>query len=90
MKNHIIFFSGEKSSFSVADHIKEKYPHDNIVLYFTDTLWEDEDLYRFIYEASDKLELPLLIHSRGITPPQLMVLQNEELNKRLKEKMNVN
>lgn len=82
MNNHIIFFSGGKSSFSVADYVKTRFPNDNIVLYFTDTLWEDEDLYRFIYEASDKLELPLLYHSRGITPPQLMVQQRFMANSR--------
>lgn len=82
MDNHIVFFSGGKSSFSVADYVKTHYPNDNIVLYFTDTLWEDEDLYRFIYEASDKLELPLLYHSRGITPPQLMVKQRFMANSR--------
>jgi hypothetical protein len=83
MKNHIIFFSGGKSSFSVADYVKTHSPGENIVLYFTDTLWEDEDLYRFIHEASDKLELPLLIHSRGITPPQLMVQQKFMANNRV-------
>jgi hypothetical protein len=83
MMNHIIFFSGGKSSFSVADYVKTNYPDDNIVLYFTDTLWEDEDLYRFIYEATDKLELPMLIHSRGITPPQLMVQQKFMANNRV-------
>lgn len=83
MKNHIIFFSGGKSSFTVAHLVKERNPNDNIVLYFTDTLWEDEDLYRFIYEASDKLELPMLIHSRGITPPQLMVQQRFMANNRV-------
>ncbi|MDE3837913.1 hypothetical protein C0966_00630 [Bacillus methanolicus] len=83
MQNHIIFFSGGKSSFSVADYVKTNFPDDNIILYFTDTLWEDEDLYRFIYEASDKLKLPLLTHSRGITPPQLMVLQRFMANSRV-------
>lgn len=83
MQNHIIFFSGGKSSFSVADYVKTTYPNDNILLYFTDTLWEDEDLYRFIFEASDKLELPLLIHSRGITPAQLMVQQKFMANNRV-------
>jgi hypothetical protein len=83
MQNHIIFFSGGKSSFSVAAFVKEKYPNDNILLYFTDTLWEDKDLYRFIYEASDKLELPMLTHSRGITPPQLMVQQKFMANNRV-------
>lgn len=83
MQNHIIFFSGGKSSFSAADYVKTHFPEDNILLYFTDTLWEDEDLYRFIYEASDKLELPMLIHSRGITPPQLMVQQKFMANNRV-------
>lgn len=83
MQNHIIFFSGGKSSFSVGDYVKTHYPNDNILLYFTDTLWEDEDLYRFIYEASDKLELPMLIHSRGITPAQLMVQQKFMANNRV-------
>lgn len=83
MKNHIIFFSGGKSSFTVSHLVKERHPHDNILLYFTDTLWEDEDLYRFIYEASDKLKLPMLIHSRGITPPQLMVQQKFMANSRV-------
>ncbi|MFS0784761.1 hypothetical protein [Bacillus sp. 1P06AnD] len=83
MQNHIIFFSGGKSSFSAADYVKTNFPDDNILLYFTDTLWEDEDLYRFISEASDKLELPMLIHSRGITPPQLMVQQRFMANNRV-------
>lgn len=83
MQNHIIFFSGGKSSFSVADYVKTNFPDENILLYFTDTLWEDEDLYRFIHEASGKLELPLLIHSRGITPPQLMVQQRFMANNRV-------
>lgn len=83
MKNHIIFFSGGKASFTVAHLVKERFPDDNIVMYFTDTLWEDEDLYRFIHEASDKLRLPMLKHSRGITPPQLMVQQRFMANSRV-------
>lgn len=72
MQNHIIFFSGGKGSFSAADYVKTHFPDDNIVLYFTDTRWENEDLYRFINEASDKLELPLLTHSSGLNPIELM------------------
>ncbi|MDN4067513.1 phosphoadenosine phosphosulfate reductase family protein [Paenibacillus vini] len=72
IQTHIIFFSGGLSSFAVADYVKTNYPDDNILLYFTDTLWEHPDLYRFIQEASDKLKLPLLIHSSGLNPIQLM------------------
>jgi 3'-phosphoadenosine 5'-phosphosulfate sulfotransferase (PAPS reductase)/FAD synthetase len=83
MRNHIIFFSGGLSSFSVADYVKTQFPQDNILLYFTDTLWENEDLYRFIDEVSDKLELPLLIHSSGLTPIQLMFEQKVVFNNRI-------
>lgn len=76
MKNRIVFFSGGKSSFATADYVKNKYPNDNIVLYFTDTNWEDADLYRFLYQAADRLQLPLLTHSMGITPLQLMFEKN--------------
>lgn len=83
--NHIIMFSGGKSSFAVAHLVKEKYQHttDNIVLYFTDTLWESADTMRFLFETADKLELPMLIHSRGITPPQLFVQQKFMGNNRV-------
>ena len=83
MKNRIVMFSGGLSSFAVAHHLKIKYPNDNIVLYFTDTLWEDEDLYRFIDEVSDKLQLPLLKHSMGIDPVQLMIKQKIIYNSRM-------
>lgn len=85
MRNHIIFFSGGKSSFAVADWVLERYPDDNIVLYFTDTLWEHEDLYRFIHEASDKLRLPLLTHSMGLNPIQLMFEKKLVFNSMLGE-----
>jgi hypothetical protein len=83
MRNHIIFFSGGKSSFAVADWVKCNYPNDNILLYFTDTLWESPDLYRFIREASDKLQLPLLTHSSGLNPMQLMFEKKMVYNSRI-------
>lgn len=83
MQNHIIFFSGGKSSFSVADWVKTNYPNDNIVLYFTDTKWEDKDLYRFITEASTKLKLPLLYHAMGINPVELMFEKKLVFNSRI-------
>jgi len=81
--NRILFFSGGLSSFAVAHHLKTTYPNDNILLYFTDTLWEDEDLYRFIQEVSDKLELPMLKQSVGIDPVQLMIKQHIIFNSRM-------
>lgn len=81
--NRLVFFSGGKGSFVVSAWLKENYPNDNILLYFTDTKWEDEDLYRFINEVSDKLELPLLTHSLGINPIQLMYQQKVLFNSRI-------
>lgn len=80
--NRVLFFSGGLSSFAVAHHLKTNYPDDNIVLYFTDTLWEDEDLYRFIDEVSHKLELPMLIHSMLTDPVELMIKQKILFNNR--------
>ncbi|MDQ0255544.1 hypothetical protein J2S74_002926 [Evansella vedderi] len=71
-RHHVIFFSGGNSSFAVADYVKEKFPNDNIVLLFQDVKWEDPDLYRFIKDASDRLQLPLLTHSAGLSPIELM------------------
>ena len=82
-KNIIVFYSGGLSSFACADYAKTHFPNANIVLLFTDTKFEDEDLYRFIHEGSDKLELPMLTLSRGLTPPQLMVLQKFMANSRV-------
>lgn len=70
--NIVVFFSGGKSSFAVADYAKQTYPNANIVLLFTDTRWEDTDLYRFINEGSDKLQLPMLTLSMGLNPIELM------------------
>lgn len=82
-RNRIVMFSGGLSSFLTAYHAVTTYPTDNIVLYFNDVLIECDSLYRFIYEVSDKLELPLLIHSRGITPAQLMVQKRFLANNRV-------
>jgi hypothetical protein len=72
LRNHIIFFSGGKASFAVADWVITEFPYDNTILYFTDPSWEHKDSYRFIDECSDKLKLPLLTHSAGLNPLQLM------------------
>lgn len=83
MKNRIIMYSGGKGSFAVADYVKTHYPNDNILLYFTDTKWEHPDLYRFLYEGADKLELPLLIHADGRNPMQLMFDDKVVFNSRI-------
>lgn len=83
MRNRIIMYSGGKASFAVADYVKERHPEDNIVLHFTDTEWEDVDLYRFLYEGADKLQLPLHKLSKGLDPMQLMFEKRVVFNSRI-------
>lgn len=54
-KKRIIFFSGGLTSWMTAKRVVEKYGAENVVLLFTDTLIEDEDLYRFLLESSQEL-----------------------------------
>jgi len=48
----VVFFSGGMSSWALAKRVANKYGTKNLKLLFTDTLIEDEDLYRFLKEAS--------------------------------------
>ncbi|WP_121605344.1 hypothetical protein [Virgibacillus sp. Bac332] len=48
---HIIFYSGGLGSWMTANKVIQKYGKENVVLLFTDTLMEDEDLYRFLDET---------------------------------------
>jgi hypothetical protein len=49
--NHVVFYSGGIGSWKTAERVKEKYGIENLYLIFTDTLYEDEDLYRFLVET---------------------------------------
>ena len=65
---HVIFFSGGACSYCAAKRVVEKFGKENIVLLFTDTKIEDEDCYRFIDEAAQKLDVKLIKIADGRTP----------------------
>jgi len=65
---HIVFYSGGIGSYFAAKRVVEKYGNEDVILLFTDTLIEDEDLYRFIEESSEKLGVELVKISDGRTP----------------------
>lgn len=65
---HIVFFSGGIGSYFSAKRVIEKHGKENVVLLFTDTKIEDEDLYRFIDEASKFLDVKLIKLEDGRTP----------------------
>tara|TARA_R110000824_G_scaffold82277_6_gene206293 strand:- start:505 stop:657 length:153 start_codon:yes stop_codon:yes gene_type:complete len=46
--NHIVSLSGGISSAVAANRVIERYDKDKVTLWFADTLWEDQDLYRFL------------------------------------------
>lgn len=68
---HIAMFSGGASSAFVAYHIVQKYGKENCVLFFTDTLWEDIDNYRFMEEVAEYIGLDITYRTDGRTPEEV-------------------
>lgn len=63
---HIVLFSGGLGSYFTARRLLERgINKKDIILLFTDTKVEDEDLYRFIKETTAKLDIPLTNYSEG-------------------------
>lgn len=49
---HAAMFSGGIGSWAAADRARQRNPGEQVLSLFADTLIEDEDLYRFLIEAS--------------------------------------
>lgn len=65
---HIVLFSGGLGSYFTAKRLIEQgISRQDIILLFTDTKTEDEDLYRFLGDATKKLDIPLTSLSDGRT-----------------------
>lgn len=65
---HIVLYSGGLGSYFTTKRILSSgISKDDIVLLFTDTQVEDEDLYRFLKESTEKLGIPLTDYSDGRT-----------------------
>lgn len=69
---NLVFFSGGICSWAAAKLCARKYGTNGMVLLFADTKMEDEDLYRFIREASENIGLPLVTIADGRTPWEVM------------------
>lgn len=65
---HIVFYSGGIGSWMTANRVIEKCGKENVILLFTDTLIEDEDLYRFLDETAKDFGIPLTQIEEGRTP----------------------
>lgn len=65
---HIVFYSGGIGSWATAKRVIAAHGKDNVVLLFTDTLIEDEDLYRFIDDTVAEMGVEYVRIADGRTP----------------------
>ncbi len=102
---HVINFSGGVCSYLAAKRVVEDFGNKDVVLLFANTHMEDEDLYRFVDQASDKLNVDMLELADGRTPweifkdvkflgnsridPCSRMLKRELLNRWVKENCDV-
>jgi len=49
---HVVMFSGGAASWGAAKRVADKYGTADLTLLFSDTMTEDDDLYRFLAEAT--------------------------------------
>jgi len=68
---HIVLFSGGLSSFVVSNRVINKYGKENTKLWFFDTLIEDEDVYRFLEDAQNFLDVKIETFRDGRHPWQV-------------------
>lgn len=55
----VVFYSGGIASWATARRVIERHGTAGLTLLFTDTMSEDEDLYRFLDETSERLGVPV-------------------------------
>ncbi|MGQ7280413.1 phosphoadenosine phosphosulfate reductase domain-containing protein [Brevibacillus thermoruber] len=68
---HVSMFSGGASSAFVAYHMVQTFGKENCILFFTNTLWEHEDNYRFMHEVADYIGLEITYRTDGRTPEEV-------------------
>ena len=61
-KNHVVFLSGGLGSWATFRRVVAEHGIENTYALFTDTLIEDEDLYRFLVDT--------LKHEHGVSAPE--------------------
>ena len=76
-RQNIVSISGGSASAVAADRVIDRYGRDNVTLWFADTLWEDEDLYRFLTDLEARWGMTIERFSDGRTP--LEVAEDKKL-----------
>jgi 3'-phosphoadenosine 5'-phosphosulfate sulfotransferase (PAPS reductase)/FAD synthetase len=83
MSRVICTLSGGKASAWCADWALKNYPKEQVILYFNDTKWEHEDLYRFLNDLSRYFDKEIFYDSDGKNPEQLFYKHHAIANNRM-------
>lgn len=73
---HIVSLSGGTASAVAADRVLKRYGEENTTLWFADTSWEDEDLYRFLIDLEAYWGVTIVRYTDGRTPLEVAENQN--------------
>jgi hypothetical protein len=68
---HIAMFSGGAGSAYVAYQMVQAHGKENCKLFFTNTLWEDDDNYRFMEEIAEYIDIEITEVVDGRTPEEV-------------------
>lgn len=68
---HVAMFSGGAASAFVAYKMVQTHGKDNCILFFTNTLWEDEDNYRFMDQIAEYIGIEITERVDGRTPEEV-------------------
>lgn len=69
--HYIVSLSGGVASAVAADRAIQRYGRDRVTLWMADTAWEDDDLWRFVYDCLGRWGGELAIYRDGRTPLQV-------------------
>jgi hypothetical protein len=74
---YVVSLSSGASSAVAADRAIQRFGKHSVDLVFADTLWEDEDNYRFLRDLSARWQMPELVLTDGRNP--LQVAEDEHI-----------
>lgn len=80
---HIISLSGGIGSYITLKRVIAKFGKDNVIAIFCDTLYEDGDLYRFLYDIENEFNIEIIRLCAYKSPLQLQVDSNFVYNSRV-------
>lgn len=74
---HVVSISGGMASAVAADRVFQCYGRDDLTLWFANTRWEDEDLFRFQNQCLERWDMPVYRFEDGRNP--LEVAEDEHI-----------